>query len=193
MKFLICVFSLLSLFGCATPRPTFKREYTAVNSKDFKYEDKNILFTYTPISYGSSIPISIQNKSDKAIKIIWDESTFINQLGQSERILHEGVKLADRNTSMPPSVLPPLGKIEDSITPTSKIDWIGNNWSYSMICGDENHKGDLLNEMYQTVGLYQEDEHCLNQTFGLFLTYEIDGKKSTFTSKYRLSKRQINK
>ena len=176
---------MFAISGCVLPptRPTFKREYTAVNAKDFKFEDKNLIFTYTPISYGSTIPVKIHNKSDKAIKIIWDEITFINQLGQSEKVAHEGVRLLDRNTSTPPSVVPPQAKIEDSITPTSKIEWSGSGWNYSVICGDD---GEMFN------GMMHKDEQCLNQTFGLFITYEIEGKKNSFTVKYKLSKREMN-
>lgn len=181
MNKLILLVLISVLSSCAT-RPTFKRDYTAINAKDFKYEDKNIVFTYVPTSYGSSVPISIQNKSDKAVKILWDETTFINQSGQSEKVIHEGVRLLERNSSTPPSIVPPHANIQDAITPTSKIEWSGSNWQQSVICGDE---GEVFN------GMLHNDEHCLNQTFGLFITYEIEGKKNSFGIKYKLTKREL--
>ena len=183
MKLLVSAIVGLFIVSCASgPKPpTYKRDYAAVGAKDFKYEDKNISFAYVPVSFDSSVPITIQNKTDKAIKIIWDETTFINQTGQSEKILHEGVRLLEKGASMSPSVIPPKANLTDIITPVSKVIWGGSSWEYLKICGES--------VLIPFKGYEQRDEECVGKIFGLFVTYEIEGKKNSFSVKYKLNQR----
>lgn len=186
MKLFLTTISILALVttSCATGSkpPTFKREYSAVDTKDFKFEDKNISFTYTPVTFGSSIPVVFVNKSDRPIKIIWDETTFINSNGQSEKVIHEGVRIAERNASMTPSLIPPKASLSDSITPISRISWGGTSWEYQMICGQQS--------LIPFKGFEQKDEECVGKIFGFYITYQIENTKRFFQMKYILKSRQ---
>lgn len=170
--------------GCASgPKPpSFKREYSPVESTDFKYEDKNILFTYKPVTLESAIPVVFTNKTTKPIKVIWDETVFIEATGQSEKVIHDGVRLIDRSAPMTPSIILPKGNLVDAITPSNRVYWNYNTWDYLMICGTK--------IMIPFTGFEEKDEECVGKTFGLFVTYEIEGKKSSFSVKYKFDNRQ---
>lgn len=186
MRKLAIALAALFIVGCATgPKlPTYKRDYEPVDVKEFKYEDKNIVFTYTPVTFGSSIPFVMTNKTEKPIKVIWDETTFINPSGQSEKVIHEGVRLLDRNAPMVPSVIPPRASLTDSISPTSRVIWSGTSWEHLMICGEQ--------KLIPFTGYEQRDEECVGKTFGIFVTYEVLGNKTQFTVKYLLKSRSKN-
>lgn len=187
---------MLLVCGCATgPKPpVFKREYSPVDAKEFKYEDKNIIFTYTPVTFGSGaplwennfapgsgVPVKFVNKTDKFIKIIWDETAFINPSGQSEKVIHEGVKLVDRNAPMAPSLIPPKASLTDIITPVSRVIWNGTSWEYRMICGEQN--------LIPFKGFEQKDEECVNKVFGIFMAYVSEGKPLNFMVKFKMHTR----
>jgi len=67
------------------------------------------------------INFQFQNKTDHSLKIIWDETAFIDQTGKSGRVAHQGVKYVDRNASQPPSVVPAHGTLEDFVLPTDRV------------------------------------------------------------------------
>jgi hypothetical protein len=124
----------LMLTGCftsnlATRGNSYRYVYTMLESegisndrivKDLSYQDSlisvNFLIGKTDISF------AMRNKSAQTIKIIWDETLFIN-FGTPGKVVHSGVKYIDRNSSQPPSVIPSGTTHEDSVTPTDKIYW----------------------------------------------------------------------
>jgi hypothetical protein len=183
LKYLIFI-AVAFQFACATgPKPPkYSREYTPVDSKTFGFEDKTIKLTYSPITFGSGIPVIIENKTNTPLKIIWDESTFIESDGTASKIIHAGVRLMEKNSPMAPTLVPPKAKVVDSVTPTNRI-YYSKGWDSLNICGREGY--------VSLTTLSQDDESCLGKTFGFYLTYEIDGKKIGVTQKFTFSKREI--
>ena len=102
MKKSILFVCLLGLSACAH-RPTFKREYLPVGSTGFGYENKDVKFEYSPVSFGTSLPIKFQNRGDKPIKIIWDETSFVDGSGQPNKVVVSGTRLIERNSSILPT------------------------------------------------------------------------------------------
>ncbi len=87
--------------------------------KSFVYEDG--LFNGQFYVTSSRINFTLTNKTDRSIKIIWDEAAFIDMEGQSGRVTHEGVKYIDRNASQPPSVVPSEKSLTDFVVPTERV------------------------------------------------------------------------
>lgn len=177
----------LTLFGCAST-VKYNRTYQPVDSSGYSYEDKNVKMTYQPVTIATGVPLTIENKSDKPIKVVWDESSFLNESGNSERIMHDGVKFNDRNSPMVPTVIPPHGRINDAVTPTSRAHFDsseygvpGLGWLLNPLCGQIDKAGYIEPQ--------EKDDECVGKTFGLFITYEIDGKKTPVTLKYKYSGR----
>ncbi len=181
MKCLILV--MLTLTSCAsfndyTPR-TFvrtehKRNYQPVDSKEFKVEDKNLVVTYQPDTSDAGTSFQFQNKTNSVIKILWDETVYLSPDGLSQKVFHSGVKIADRDQSLPPSILPPKSSFNDDILPTGNVRWVASGWSYDPLCGTRANVTHML-----------QDDACLGQVFGYFITYEIDGKKKNLTAKFK--------
>jgi hypothetical protein len=75
----------------------------------FEFKEKDVAF-------------GIKNKTNKSIKLVWDEALFMAN-GSSSKVMHDGVKYINRNESMPPTVIPANTFISDVITPTSNVYW----------------------------------------------------------------------
>jgi len=68
------------------------------------------------------------NKSDTPVKILWDAAAYVDITGQSRRVIHSGVKLADRNSPQAPSVIASQGRLDDIVYPSDHVSYYGN-WS----------------------------------------------------------------
>ncbi|MEY4693179.1 MAG: hypothetical protein RL437_459 [Actinomycetota bacterium] len=70
----------------------------------------------------TSIRFTMQNKSGKTARIIWDETLFI-KYGSPGRVMHSGVKYTERNNTQPASTVPANTKYEDVIIPSDNVYW----------------------------------------------------------------------
>ena len=148
-KFLVlltCCFIMSMIFGCLTipvayydvglmevERPadvkTRYGEYTVKKVEEegeqkFYYSDEMVDIAW--YSSGKGIGFELKNKTEHSIKIIWDEAAFVDHEGQSERILHSGVKYADSGNPQPPSVVVRGGSISQVVYPADKIHYAGS-------------------------------------------------------------------
>ena len=189
-KCILLIVGILAL-GCATAPYSSttmvqikdKRNYEPVGAKSFEVEDKNLLIKYVPDIVEAGISLQFKSKSEKPIKIIWDEMSYISADNKSQRIFHSGVKIIDRAQSQPPTSIPPQASLDDTVVPVENVNWELDNWRYKPLCG--------VRSIY-THEL--DDSMCMGQTFGLFVTYEVDGKKNSLTLKYKfVSKEPIVK
>ncbi len=180
------IFCALSLTACASmgaynartyAQIRHKRTYEPVNAKEFKVEDSNLIAEYTPDILDAGTSFQFTNKTNKVIKIIWDETAYLAPSGQSERIFHAGVKLIDRGQSQPPTVIPPRGHLLDDLIPIANVEPGSGQfaaWRYNTMCGTQSLPTREL-----------QDAECIGKIFGYFLTYEIDGKKKNMTAQFR--------
>jgi hypothetical protein len=68
------------------------------------------------------------NKSASPVRILWDDAAYVDITGQGRRVIHSGVKLADRNSPQAPSVIPSKGRLNDIVYPSDHVSYYGN-WS----------------------------------------------------------------
>lgn len=165
------------------------RKYEPINAKNFSFENKDIKAVYVPDIENSGISFNIENKTNKPIKIIWDQTTYISPFGSSQRVFHSGITIKDRNKSQPPSLIAPKTNFIDDITPTGNISWeTGNDyssgrWDYVPLCGKKS-----------IFTLELDDSNCKGKVFGYFITYEKAGKTKSFTVKFKyISKIKVKK
>jgi hypothetical protein len=177
------VASLLLLTSCASMYEDYKgrtavkedkvREYRPVDSKVFGVEDKNLSITYIPDIIDSGVSFNFKNKTDKALKIIWDETVYMSPSGSSEGVHHAGVTIAERSSQKQPTVIPPKATHNDDIVVNSLVNFTGQYWSHSPMCGVRSLYSHTL-----------DDQGCTNKVFSFYITYEIEGKKNALTVKY---------
>lgn len=136
----VLIGALIAVVGCATigqpppfrlamvqvdrPQETKNRygaivEAAVADSNRYSYEDS--LFLAYMIPMADRISFRIENKTPHTIKIVWDESAFIDITGAAQRVMHAGVKYVDRNSAQPSSVIPGRGFIEDFAVPAEHV------------------------------------------------------------------------
>lgn len=94
-------------------------------STSLNYSDELIRVDFT-ISQ-SDIAFKIENKTEKPMKIIWDEASFVND-GEAQKIIHKNVKYIDREKTQAPTVIPPKSFVNEVVQPIDDIRF--NTYSY---------------------------------------------------------------
>lgn len=87
----------------------------------------NIVWTPTPKGFD----FVMENKANKTLTIVWDESNFINEKGESGKVFHSEVKFINKDESISPTNIPIFAKINDILLPVEywyfgtakKIGW----------------------------------------------------------------------
>lgn len=69
----------------------------------------------------SDIDIRIENKSNKPIKILWDEVVYVDTKNESLKVMHKGVKYVSANDAQMPTIIVPKSIYKDIIIPTNII------------------------------------------------------------------------
>jgi len=82
-------------------------------------EDENILIRWNPDAH--HLNFTLLNKTDKTIKIIWDNSVYIDENGISNRVIHSGIKYIKKDRPQMPSIIIKNGTISDYLYPSNKI------------------------------------------------------------------------
>lgn len=77
----------------------------------------------TEFGLANDISFSLKNKTTYSIKIIWDETAFVDTAGASHRVIHAGVKYSQRNNPQPPSVIVRSGTFSDIVVPSDYISY----------------------------------------------------------------------
>ncbi len=70
----------------------------------------------------------LTNKSGFSIKLPWDEMAYVNERGQSMRVIHQGVKLIDRNSSQAPTVVAKNASLDDLLIPSDNIYYVSGKY-----------------------------------------------------------------
>ncbi|AEX86506.1 hypothetical protein Marpi_2133 (plasmid) [Marinitoga piezophila KA3] len=120
-----------------------------------------------------TIGIKIENKTDKPVKILWDEVLFTDNKGEASGVIHSGVKYINMDRPQVPSVIPPNGSIDDVIIPKSHIYYY-NGWKKISINKTPSERYFFItyefdNEKYNLDGTLLLKEQKSNINWGLIL------------------------
>lgn len=138
MKRLLLLFTVMTLIfmssGCVERRANYifnlknvQRPKDVISKYGIGYfeglifEDDLYKIVFTPEERG--ISFEILNKSDRAIKIIWDEVAYVDQYDSSHRVLHLGTRFIHSDTLQPVSSVPMNAKLDDLIVPADYAEW----------------------------------------------------------------------
>lgn len=186
MKILIFILAVC-LAGCVSLRGTsYRYEYEMLNdnvdSAEMAFED-SIIQAQFDIGR-SSINFFMRNKTAAAIKILWDEASFIIG-GQSQKIMHSGVKYASRGDHQPPTVIPPNATISDNAIPTENIyyqepyygTYVSSPGGWREADLFPSHiTGDTARGVYRLVGV----------EFALYLPLQLQDKTREYTFNFKI-------
>jgi hypothetical protein len=122
-------------------------------------QDFSISFSVEPEEVG----FVLVNKTTAPMKMLWDESAYVDQRGRTHRVMHAGVKYIDRDKSMPPSLIPPGSSLEDIVFPVSYVYYSGG-WRQRN-----------LFDVYEAASF----------GIGVFLSLEVKGQKRGITFRFQ--------
>jgi hypothetical protein len=148
--------------------PGFDWKFTLlqhIGAKNLAFSDSLIDIYF--IINKTQIGMAIQNKSDSAIKINWDEISFISPSNRASRVIHSGIRLMDKNDPQAPTTIPPKSNISDIIIPSENITY-KDTWNEGRL-----FDGDYLS--------YNGKE------FGVYLPLETRGTKKEYSFKFKIS------
>ncbi|MGZ6275388.1 MAG: hypothetical protein ACXWMI_04680, partial [Syntrophales bacterium] len=77
----------------------------------FYFEDEAVRIKWLPSPY--DIVFVLNSKTDRPMRIVWNEARFIDEKGVSHRMIHSGIGYEDRNNAQPPTVVAARGALED--------------------------------------------------------------------------------
>lgn len=88
------------------------------NEEKLTYEDEYLKITWTPED--KFLRFTMTNKSNSNIKLLWDEMSFVDILGNSERIINGEMRNIEANREQPESVVPRGARFSATAFPYSK-------------------------------------------------------------------------
>lgn len=142
------------------------------------YEDQNLKIEWTIPQSSDCVGFKLENKSQKNLKIIWDEAAYIGTSGESQRVMHNGVKFIDRNNPQPPTVVIKNSHVTDAVTPTDNVYWAQHGWeTRPMFNGMASNNSDFEAIKKTYVG----------KTFKVTLPIEIDSKKTEYVYSFKIT------
>lgn len=119
-----------------------KKQYLDINETDISgkaygvFEDNLVCIAIRP-DYNNFI-FSIQNRSDKTLKVLWDEATYVNPYGSSSKIIHKGIRYINMDDEQTPSTIISGSFISDIALPTCNVHYsnYGNDWIVKSLLPD---------------------------------------------------------
>ena len=149
----------------------------------FYFEDETVRIKWRPSP--DDIGFVVHNKADHPVKIVWDESGFIDKNGASHKLLHSGIGYEERNDFHPPAIIFAKDTLEDFVYPA-------DYWQKEE-SGKKSHKQQghwrrasfLPTQMRGTAEeLRTKTEPFIGKTFQVILSLQINGVRTDYISTF---------
>jgi len=119
MKKITLFLLVFIIYSCSVKKYVYDLDLVKPTvSKDLTYTDDKLTIDF--VLNDADMSLKIKNNSDKPLKIIWDEASFVNN-GEAQKIIHKNVKFIDKEKSQAPTVIPPRSFIDETIQPIDDI------------------------------------------------------------------------
>ena len=122
---------LVATVASATAFADTFRLLEPVENNALSYSDARIAISFKMLSQQGigyeGISFTITNKSSSAIAIDWNRSSMTLPDSQTSNVIHQGTKFISAGTTLPPTTIPPGGKLSDFVIPTLSIHYL-NGW-----------------------------------------------------------------
>lgn len=87
----------------------------------FNFIFKDDIIDISILASNSGFPFILKNISNSSIKLVWNEAAFIDYNGETNRIMHNGIKYNERENDQTASVIIKGAKLEDIIIPNNYV------------------------------------------------------------------------
>jgi len=193
MKKILGVFVLvaITLPGCISIAQlrgntySYSHKLTGDNITDNLYEDNDLKISF---SVGTKeIDLEIYNKTDKSIKIIWDETSFI-PYGEGKKVMHKGVKYVDRNAAQVPTTIPSKTSWSDMVVPTDNVYYKQGYYSQYV----SNPGGWETTDLWLTADFNKPETEAVvmklkGLKYRLLMPMEVNGIKKEYTFNFEIT------
>jgi hypothetical protein len=128
-------------------------------NKELVFDDKFLRIVFAVSK--KQIGFNIRNKTDNPIKIDWNQVSYVDVLGKSHKVMHEGVKYISRNEPQSPTIIPPTAQLEDMVFPTDHVYFASGRYGG-----------------WRDIPLFPEApaaKHFKGQLFSVFIPLDING------------------
>lgn len=146
----------------------------------YRYEDDYIdIVWYVGLK---QFNFTLKNKSGHTLKINWDDVSYVDVKGQVGRVMHSGVKYADRNSSQPSTTVPKNASISDLLLPTENVYYVSGQYggwkeSYLVPC------------VYKTPEAFNEEAPSLvGKTMTIMMPIMIENIQNDYTFTFNIDK-----
>ena len=125
---------------------------------------------------------TMKNKSGHTLKINWDDISYVDYKGQVGRVMHNGVKYADRNNSQPATTVPRGASITDVLLPTDNVYYVSGQYGgwrerYLIPC------------VYQTPEAFNaEASTYVGKTMTIMMPIMIENVQNDYTFSFNIEK-----
>jgi len=139
-----------------------------------------------------NVAFVLNNKTDYSIRVVWNDAAFVDTGGVSHRVMHEGVKYADRNNPQPPSVIVRRGTVRDFVLPTTNVYWREGFYSrYSSIPGSWEHTPLLPISGSDRYKLKSEADGLVGKTYQVLLPLQIEDVVNDYIFIFRIDRVEL--
>lgn len=66
--------------------------------------------------------LELKNTSTEFIEIAWDQSVYVDESGNTSRLIRGNVKLLDKDRPQPNTTIPPGAKVQETVFPVSHVE-----------------------------------------------------------------------
>ena len=146
----------------------------------YRYEDDYIYIVwYVGLK---QFNFTLKNKSGHTLKINWDDVSYVDVKGQVGRVMHSGVKYADRNSSQPATTVPKNASISDLLLPTENVYYVSGQYggwreSYLVPC------------VYKTPEAFNAEAPSLvGKTMTIMMPIMIENVQNDYTFTFNIDK-----
>lgn len=93
----------------------------------------NEKFTIAPAFSVRGIGLEFRNTSSDVVEVAWDQSVYIDEDGNSSRLIRGNVNLAEKDRPQPSTVIPPGTKLQETVFPVDRIKQVDGKWTQTPI------------------------------------------------------------
>ncbi|MGZ3596237.1 MAG: hypothetical protein ACXVAD_11755 [Syntrophales bacterium] len=154
----------------------------------FYFEDEAVRIKWLPSPY--DIVFVLNSKTDRPMRIVWNEARFIDEKGVSHRMIHSGIGYEDRNNAQPPTVVAARGALEDFLHPA---DYFQREEGYGGQSNEQQgywKKAPFLPAQIKGTAeeLRAKAEPFVGKTFQVMLALQIDDVRSEYVCAFKINK-----
>lgn len=145
----------------------------------YRYEDDYIdIVWYVGMK---EFHFTLTNKSQHTLKINWDDISYVDVNGQVGRVMHSGVKYAERNNSQPATTVPKGAKISDILLPTDNVYFeTGSSGGW--------RETRLVSNYYKAEEFNKEAGLLIGKTMTIMMPIMIENVQNDYTFTFNIDK-----